>query len=115
VDDIKAAMEGLLAPRLVEKTIGKAEVRQVFKISKVGAVAGSIVLEGSIRRTASVRLLRDDAVIWQGKMGSLKHLKDDVREVKEGFECGIALEGYTDVKQGDVIEAFEVEQVKQTL
>jgi translation initiation factor IF-2 len=115
VDEVKAAMEGLLAPTQVEKTIGKAEVRQVFKISKAGNVAGCMVTEGSIKRGSGVRLLRDNSVVWQGKLSSLKRFKDDTREVKEGFDCGMAFEGFNDVKVGDIIEAFEVESVKQTL
>ncbi|HMJ15823.1 MAG TPA: translation initiation factor IF-2 [Polyangiaceae bacterium] len=116
VDEIKAAMEGLLAPTLVEKTIGKAEIRQLFKISKAGMVAGCMVLEGLIRRSAQVRLTRpEEGLLWTGKLSSLKRFKDDVRDVKEGFDCGIALDGYNDLKLGDVIECFEVEEVKQTL
>jgi translation initiation factor IF-2 len=115
VDDIKAAMEGLLAPTFVEKAIGKAEVRQVFKISKAGTVAGCMMIDGVVRRTASARLVRDNAIVWTGKLASLKRFKEDVREVKEGFECGISLDGYNDIKEGDIIEAFEMEEVKQTL
>jgi translation initiation factor IF-2 len=115
VDEVKAAMEGLLAPAEVEKNIGKAEVRQVFRISKAGNVAGCMVIDGAIRRSAGVRLIRDGAQIWQGKLSSLKRFKDDAREVKEGFECGISLDGYEDTQVGDVIQAFEIEQVKQTL
>lgn len=115
VDDVKAAMEGLLAPSLVEKVLGKAEVRQVFRVSKAGNVAGCMVIEGTMRRSASLRLVRDSAVIWQGKFSSLKRFKDDVREVKEGFDCGISLDGYQDVKEADVLECFEVEEVRQTL
>jgi translation initiation factor IF-2 len=115
VDDVKAAMEGLLAPTLVEKNIGRAEVRQLFKISKAGMVAGCMVTEGLIRRAAQVRLIRDGDVIWTGKLSSLKRFKDDVREVKEGFDCGMALDGYNDLKELDIIECFEVEEVKQTL
>jgi translation initiation factor IF-2 len=115
VDDIKAAMEGLLAPTFVEKALGKAEVRQTFRISKAGTVAGCMVIEGLMRRTAGVRLHREGAVIWEGKLSSLKRFKDDAREVKEGFECGISFDGYNDIKEGDVIEAFEMEQVKQSL
>ncbi len=115
VDDVKAAMEGLLAPSLVEKVLGKTEVRQIFRTSKAGNVAGCMVLEGVIRRSCSVRLLRDNAVIWQGKLSSLKRFKDDVREVKEGFDCGIVLDGYQDLKEGDLIEGYEVEEVRQTL
>lgn len=115
VDDVKAAMEGLLAPSLIEKITGKAEVRQVFRISKAGNVAGCMVIEGLVRRAGSIRIVRDNAMIWQGKMSSLKRFKDDVREVKEGFDCGIALEGYQDLKEHDVLECFEVEEVRQSL
>jgi translation initiation factor IF-2 len=115
VDEVKAAMEGLLAPTQVEKLIGKAEVRQVFRISKAGNVAGSMVVEGMVRRGAEARLMREGGEIWRGKISSLKRFKDDVREVKEGFDCGISLDGFQDVKELDVIEAYEIEQVKQTL
>ncbi len=115
VDDVKAAMEGLLAPKLVEKSLGKAEVRQVFRISKAGTVAGCMVTEGLIRRNASARLFREGKEVWEGKVEGLKRFKEDAREVKEGFECGISLEGQNDIKEGDIIEAFEVEEVKQTL
>jgi translation initiation factor IF-2 len=115
VDDVKAAMEGLLAPSLVEKITGKAEVRQIFRISKAGNVAGCMVIEGFVKRSGSIRIVRDNAVLWQGKMSSLKRFKDDVREVKEGFDCGIALEGYQDLKEHDVLECFEVEEVRQSL
>jgi translation initiation factor IF-2 len=115
VDEVKAAMEGLLAPTQVEKLVGKAEVRQVFRISKAGNVAGCMVVEGVVRRSSMVRLMREGAEIWQGKLSSLKRFKDDAREVKEGFDCGIALEGFNDVKEGDLIQAYEIESVKQTL
>lgn len=115
VDDVKAAMEGLLAPTLVEKELGKAEIRQVFKLSKAGTIAGSMVVQGLARRSATARLVRDGTVVWTGKVSSLKRFKDDAREVKEGFDCGIGLEGYNDLKEGDVIEFFEMEEVKQTL
>jgi translation initiation factor IF-2 len=108
-------MEGLLAPTMVEKNIGKAEIRQVFKTSKSGAIAGCMVIEGTIKRSVGARLLRDGAAIWQGKIGGLKRFKDDAKEVKEGFECGISLDGFSEFKEGDVIQAFEVEEVKQTL
>jgi translation initiation factor IF-2 len=115
VDEVKAAMEGLLKPTQVERNIGKAEVRQVFKLSKAGTVAGCMVIEGLVKRAGGVRLLREGATLWQGKMSSLKRFKDDVRDVKEGFDCGIALEGFNEIVVGDIIEAFEIEQVKQTL
>ena len=115
VDEVKAAMEGLLKPTQVERNIGKAEVRQVFKLSKAGTVAGCMVIEGVVKRAGGVRLLREGATLWQGKMSSLKRFKDDARDVKEGFDCGIALEGFNEIVVGDIIEAFEIEQVKQTL
>jgi translation initiation factor IF-2 len=115
VDEVKAAMEGLLKPTQVERNIGKAEVRQVFKLSKAGTVAGCMVIDGVVKRAGGVRLLREGATIWTGKMSSLKRFKDDARDVKEGFDCGIALEGFNEIAVGDIIEAFEIEQVKQTL
>jgi translation initiation factor IF-2 len=115
VDDVKAAMEGLLAPKMVEKTIGAAEVRQTFRISKSGMIAGCMVTQGLLRRSASVRLLRDGALIWTGKLNSLKRFKDDAKEVKEGFDCGVGLEGFNDIKVGDALECIEVEEVKQSL
>ncbi len=115
VDDVKAAMEGLLAPSLVEKVLGRVEVRQVFRISKAGNVAGCMVIEGLVRRSGTLRLIRENATVWQGKMTTLKRFKDDVREVKEGFDCGISLDGHQDVREGDILECFEVEEVRQTL
>jgi len=115
VDEVKMAMEGLLKPTQVERNIGKAEVRQVFKLSKAGTVAGCMVIEGLVKRAGGVRLVREGATLWQGKMSSLKRFKDDVRDVKEGFDCGIALEGFNEIAVGDIIESFEIEQVKQTL
>ena len=100
---------------MVEKNIGKAEIRQVFKTSKSGAVAGCMVIEGVIKRSGGARLMRDGVSIWQGKIGGLKRFKDDAKDVKEGFECGISLDGFSEFKEGDIIEAFEVEEVKQTL
>ncbi len=115
VDEVKAAMEGLLAPKLQEKNIGKAEIRQVFRVSKAGSVAGCMVTDGSVKRSGMARITRDGEVLWSGKLSSLKRFKDDVREVKEGFDCGMAFEGFTEFKEGDVVEAFEMEEVKQTL
>jgi translation initiation factor IF-2 len=114
-DDIKLAMEGLLAPTLVEKPLGTAEVRQVFKLSKAGVVAGSMVVAGLVRRGAVVRAFRDDSQVWEGKVDSLKRFKEDVREVKEGFDCGISLSGFPEVQVGDRLELFEVTEVRQTL
>ncbi len=115
VDDVKAAMEGLLAPTLVEKELGKAEVRQVFKLSKSGTIAGCMVVQGLVRRSATARLVRESTIVWSGKVSSLKRFKDDAREVKEGFDCGIGLDGFNDLKDGDIVEFFEMEEVKQTL
>ena len=114
LEDVKGAMEGLLPPTLVEKQQGKAEVRQIFKV-KGTAVAGCMCIEGKIVRSGKVRLVREGVVVWEGKVASLKRFKDDVREVLEGFECGISLEGYNDLKEKDLIECFEVEEIKQRL
>jgi translation initiation factor IF-2 len=110
-DEIKAAMEGLLEPTLKEVAQGRAEVRNTFKVPKFGVVAGCYVTEGSISRSSSLRLLRDNRVVYEGKVGSLRRFKDDVSEVKQGFECGIGLDRYQDVKVGDVIEAYQIEKV----
>jgi translation initiation factor IF-2 len=110
-DEIKAAMQGLLEPTLKEVPKGRAEVRNTFKVPKFGVVAGCYVTEGSIARSSQLRLLRDNRVIYEGKVGSLRRFKDDVSEVKQGFECGIGLDKYQDVKIGDIIEAFQVEKV----
>ncbi len=111
LDEMKLLMEGQLKPTLVEKPLGKAEVRQVFNITKVGQIAGCYVTEGKFTRTAKARLVRDSVQIWEGKLVSLKRFKDDVREVAMGYECGIGLENYNDLKPGDIIEAFEIEEV----
>ncbi|WP_298435313.1 translation initiation factor IF-2 [Geobacter sp.] len=115
VEDIKKAMEGLLEPTLREKHLGRAEVREVFSVPKVGNVAGCYVQDGVMRRNAQVRLLRDNIVIYEGKMSSLRRFKEDVKEVATGYECGIGLENYNDIKVGDIIEDFEIEKVAATL
>ena len=114
-EDLRNAMEGLLEALEVEETIGEALVKQTFKASKVGRIAGCIVAEGKARRDASVRLIREGTVIWTGELGSLRRFKDNVQEVEEGQECGIVLEGYADVKEDDVLEFFQTKQVEQTL
>jgi translation initiation factor IF-2 len=115
VDEIKAALSGMLAPERKESVLGLVEVRQVFRISKVGTVAGCYVQEGLVRRSAQVRVLRDNVVIHTGEIDSLKRFKDDVREVKSGFECGMSLKNFQDLKVGDQFEAFEVLEVARTL
>ena len=115
VDEIKAALTGMLSPERKENAVGLVEIRQVFRISKIGAVAGCYVLEGLVRRGSKVRLLRDNVVIHEGELDSLKRFKDDVREVKAGFECGLSLKGFNDIKEGDQLEVFEVVEVARTL
>ncbi len=115
LDDVKLAMEGLLAPKLVEKDIGEAEVRQTFRTSKSGTIAGCMVTGGVVRRGGGARLIRDGEKIWEGKVAGLKRFKEDVREVKDGFECGISLEGMEEIHVGDRIIVFEVEKIKQSL
>jgi translation initiation factor IF-2 len=110
-DELQKAMVGLLKPTFKEEELGRAEVREVFKVSKVGTIAGCLVVEGNILRTAKARLLRDNVVVWEGSLTSLKRFKDDVSEVKNGFECGIGLERYQDIKLGDVIEAYRTVEV----
>jgi translation initiation factor IF-2 len=114
-DDIRSTMEGLLAPTLVERLIGKAEVRQLFKLGKTSVIAGCMVTEGVIRRNSTARVLRKGELVWAGKIGSLKRFKDDAREVKEGFDCGLVFDGFTTAEEGDLIEAMETEEVRQTL
>ena len=115
VEEVKAAMEGLLAPEKKEVVLGEAEVRQTFKIAKVGTIAGCFVRSGVIPRTARVRVIRDGVEVYEGGIASLKRFKDDVREVREGFECGIGIEGFNDIKVGDLIEAYKVEEVARSL
>jgi len=115
VDEIKAALSGMLAPERKESVLGLVEVRQVFRISKVGTVAGCYVQEGLVRRSAQVRVLRDNVVIHTGDIDSLKRFKDDVREVKAGFECGMSLKNFADLKENDQFEVFEVVEVARTL
>jgi len=114
-EDLRNAMEGLLEAIEVEEAVGEAEIKQTFKASKVGRIAGCIVTEGKATRTAGVRLIREGTVIWTGKLGSLRRFKDNVQEVEEGQECGVVLDGYADVKEEDVLEFFQTKQVEQTL
>ena len=114
-EDLRAAMEGLLEAVEVEESIGQAEVKQTFKASRVGNIAGCLVTDGKVTRAAQVRLVRDGTIVWTGRVGSLRRFKDDVQEVEEGMECGIVLEGFADIKEDDVLEFFEVKQVEQTL
>ena len=115
IEEVKDAMEGMLAPEIKEEVTGTAEVLQVYKISKVGTIAGAIVREGKIKRSCKVRLIRDGIVRYTGELGSLKRFKDDVKEVLSGYDCGLSIAGYNDIQEGDLIEAFEEVEVKKTL
>jgi translation initiation factor IF-2 len=115
VDHLRAALEGMLAPEEKEVILGHAEVRKVYRISKVGNIAGCSVKDGRIPRNALIRLLREGAVVYSSTLDSLRIVKDDVREVRAGFECGIKIHGYDDIKEGDVIQAYEIEKVKRKL
>ncbi len=108
-------MSGLLAPDLKEVILGQAEVRALIKVPKVGMVAGSYVVDGKITSKAQVRVIRDGIVVHEGHLSSLKRFKDDVKEVMQGFECGIDIESFNDIKEGDIIEAFEIEEIKREL
>jgi translation initiation factor IF-2 len=115
VDEVKAALSGMLAPEKREQALGLVEIRQVFHVSKVGSIAGCYVLDGMVRRGASVRLLRDNVVIWTGELDSLKRFKDDVKEVKAGFECGLSLKNFNEIQEGDQLEVFEFQEIARTL
>ncbi|MCX8146561.1 MAG: translation initiation factor IF-2 [Azovibrio sp.] len=115
VDEVKAALSGMLAPEKKEVITGLVEIRQVFHISKVGAVAGCLVQEGVVRRNSRIRLLRNNVVVWDGELESLKRFKDDVKEVKAGFECGLSLKHFNEIKEGDLLEAYEIQEVARTL
>ncbi len=115
VEELRSAMQGLLAPEEVEDSVATVEIRQTFKASRVGTIAGCHVTEGTIRRGANVRLVRDGTVVWTGRVASLRRFQDDVREVQSGFECGIVLENFADIKEDDVLEAFETRQVEREL
>jgi translation initiation factor IF-2 len=115
VDEIKAALSGMLSPERKESIIGLVEIRQVFKISRIGTVAGCFVVDGTVKRGAKIRVLRDNVVIHDGELDSLKRFKEDVREVKAGFECGLSVKNFNDLKVGDQIEVYEIVEVARTL
>jgi len=115
VEDVKKALEGLLEPEKVEETIGQAEVRATFKIKKVGTVAGCYVIDGKLVRGAKARLIREGVVIYDGEIEGLKRFKEDVKEVSKGYECGVKLKDFNDIKVGDIIECYEIKFVKPKL
>ncbi len=113
IEEIEAAMKGMLDPEFEEKIIGQAEVRQTFKVSKVGTIAGSYVTDGKITRDSGIRLIRNGVVIFEGEIDDLKRFKDDAKEVAHGYECGITIKNFNDVKEGDIIEAFVMEEIER--
>jgi translation initiation factor IF-2 len=115
IEEIKLAMEGMLSPDIEEKIIGSAEVREVFEISKVGTIAGCYVTDGYIKRTSKIRLIRDGIVVYSGLLGSLKRFKDDVKEVRNNYECGLNIDRFNDIRANDVIEAYEEVEVARKL
>lgn len=115
IEEVKDAMEGMLAPEIKEEVIGTAEVLQTFHISKVGTIAGAIVREGKLKRGCKVRLIRDGIVRYTGELGSLKRMKDDVKEVTSGYDCGLSIAGYNDIQEHDIIEGYEEVEVKKSL
>lgn len=115
ISDIKKAMEGLLAPTYKEHYLGRAEVKQLFNITKIGAVAGSLVLDGKVVMGSHARLLRDNVVIYDGRISSLKRFKDDTKDCSQGIECGIGIENFNNIKPGDIIESYEIEEIQSRL
>jgi translation initiation factor IF-2 len=115
IEDVKAALSGLLAPQVDEQTVGTVEVREVFHVPHVGTIAGCYVTSGTIHRNSLVRVLRDSVVVYEGEVGSLRRFKDDVREVASGFECGVGIENFNDVKVGDSLEVYEVVETARTV
>jgi translation initiation factor IF-2 len=113
IEEIEAAMKGMLDPEFKEKVIGQAEIRQTFKVSKVGTIAGSYVTDGKITRDSGIRLIRNGVVIFEGNIDALKRFKDDAKEVSQGYECGITIKNFNDVKEGDIIEAYVMEEIER--
>ncbi|MFH1861894.1 MAG: EF-Tu/IF-2/RF-3 family GTPase, partial [bacterium] len=115
INDVKAALEGMLAPQISEKHLGTVEIRQIFRAPKIGVIAGCYVQSGRIERNSQIRLIRDGKQVFQGHIGSLRRFKDDVREVTEGFECGLSIANFNDIKEGDSVEVFEIVETKRAL
>ena len=115
INDLKDAMEGMLSPDFKEEITGTAEIRETFKISKIGTIAGCMVTNGKIYRNSGIRLIREGVVVYTGELTSLKRIKDDAKEVKENFECGLTIKNYNDIVEGDVLEFFEIKEVARTL
>ena len=113
IEEIELAMKGMLDPEYEEKVIGQVEVRETFKVSKIGTIAGSYVTDGKITRDSSVRIVRDNIVIFEGELDTLKRFKDDAKEVAKGYECGITIKNFNDIQEGDIIEAYVMEEIKR--
>jgi translation initiation factor IF-2 len=115
IEELRQAMEGMLEPEQVERTVGEAEIRATFRASRVGTIAGCYVRSGTLRRGVALRVVRDGTIVYDGRIGSLRRFQEDVREVESGYECGVVVEGFADVKEGDVLEGYETEQVERAL
>jgi translation initiation factor IF-2 len=115
IDDLKDAMEGMLAPEMKEEVLGTAEIREIFKISKVGSIAGSMVMDGKIVKNAKMRIIRDGVVVFTGELLALKRFKDDVKDVAKGYDCGIQIKGYNDIEERDIIESYHEVAIKKKL
>ncbi len=115
IEELRKAMEGMLEPEQVERTVGEAEIRATFRASRVGTIAGCYVRSGTLRRGVALRVVRDGTIVYDGRIGSLRRFQEDVREVESGYECGVVVEGFADVKEGDVLEGYETEQVERAL
>jgi translation initiation factor IF-2 len=115
INDLKDAMEGMLSPVMKEEVTGNAEIRETFKISKIGTIAGCMVTSGKIFRNSQIRLIRDGVVVFTGELASLKRFKDDVKEVSKGYDCGLQIKNYNDIREGDIVEAFQEVAVKKKL
>ena len=113
IDDVEAAMKGMLDPVFKEVVLGQLEIRNTFKVPGVGIIGGAYVLDGKVQRNAQIRLVRDGIVIHEGKISSLKRFKDDAKEVLQGYECGVGIENYNDIKEGDIVEAFTMEEIER--
>ena len=115
LDDLRRVMEGALKPEFEEEIVGHVEIRRIFKSSKIGLIAGCMVLDGSVKRSSRVRLLRDEQIVYTGQIGSLRREKEEAAEVRSGFECGIVLKDYRDIREGDIVEVFRMKEIKRTL
>ena len=112
VKESEAAMKGILNPEMEEVVTGQAEIRQIYKVSKVGNIAGCYVTDGSIKRDCGIRLIREGIIVYEGKLASLKRFKDDAKEVNQGYECGLTIENYNDIKEGDIVEGYVMQEVE---